>query len=175
MRIENHAMVRVVGDDAIGPGDDIALPAEMSIVMHHDLLPVGLELMDRVAHVPGGLAGNFVVVDQRRLLAVGRTGAEAAGEIKLRADVVIAADHRVRNDAVKLLHRRPGVVPLARQIVVHDVAVLHDELDIAGRLVVDQPLRDLVENRWVGRAVVLRVAQEGDGKRARRNHCGIGG
>ena len=136
MRVENHAMVRIVRDQLVRPRHDTAAGRNVDRD-HHELLSVGLELVHRVSHVKVRLAGDFIVVDERRLLAVRRSGTKSVGKIELRTDVVVAPNDRIGEHAVESFHSRAGIVPFARKVVVNDIAVLNDKLNVPSGLIVD--------------------------------------
>ena len=65
-----------------------------------------------------------------------------------------------------------SILPLRRLFGdIDDVAFANHKLDVVVRLVIDDPLRLLVENLRIGLRIVLRVRQDNDGEIRRRYLC----
>jgi hypothetical protein len=66
---------------------------------------------------------------------------------------MVAGQQRVRDLAIQDPQRRLGNGPLLWQVVVRDVRDMADELHVACILVVDEPLRHVVEGLRLGVAI----------------------
>ena len=156
---EDRVVIRVIGNNLIGPGDDGIARAPLQC-QHEPILAIRTERVPRVVGFSGavtlvestdrGLRGirraiSVVVVDNtsRSIFWVSRLVIEIGVSIlSLAAVIVVSRGDGVRHEAIEDIHRRSRIDPLIRICGhVYDVTLVERIFDVERGGVVLDPLR----------------------------------